>query len=83
MIANIVSIAPRKLNPANMNAPIKIPMARDMYTSFVANARMIVITGGRSDHTVSAIKTPILSVLPADSVFICPKVFRLLYNNMS
>ena len=49
---NMVSIAPSILNPANMKAPIKIPMARDMYTSLVASARIMVTTGGTRDHTV-------------------------------
>ncbi len=55
MILNITSIAPSMLNPENIRAPINIPIARDIYTSLVASANMIVTTGGTRDQIVSAI----------------------------
>ena len=55
MMENIVSTAPKRLKPEYIKAPIKIPMASDIYTSFVANANIIVTTGGSNDQIVSLI----------------------------
>jgi len=45
MMENIVSTAPKRLKPEYIKAPIKIPMASDIYTSFVAKANIIVKGG--------------------------------------
>ena len=48
MTLKTVSIVPIILNPEYMNDPTRTPVNRDVYTSLVASARIIVITGGKT-----------------------------------
>ena len=41
-------MVPIILNPEYMNDPTRTPVNRDVYTSLVASARIIVITGGKT-----------------------------------
>ena len=58
MTVNIVRMDSRMLPPVNSRAPEKMPMIRDMYTSFVQRASTIVMIGGRTDQAVAAIIIP-------------------------
>ena len=52
IVLNISRTAPGIFNPQYNNAPVKIPINKDKYTSLVFNAKAIATNGGNKEKTV-------------------------------